>query len=85
MSDPEDEVSPEEAAKILGVSDPIVCHRMDSGKLPFREVGAQRRVLLTDVLRLKEAEDRRRKFAAALRADTEDLEANYTQPGQSAR
>jgi excisionase family DNA binding protein len=85
MNDSEEEVSPEEAAKILGISDPIICHRMDAGKLPFREVGAQRRILVTDVLRLKEAEDRRRKFAAALGADTEDLEANYARPGQSAR
>jgi len=83
--DPEDEMSPEDAAKLLGISRPIVYQRMDAGKLPFREVGTHRRVLLTDVLQLKEAEDRRRKFAAALGADTEDLEANYAHPGQSAR
>jgi excisionase family DNA binding protein len=69
----------------LGISRPIVYQRMDAGKLPFREVGTHRRVLLTDVLQLKEAEDRRRKFAAALGADTEDLEANYAKPGQGAR
>jgi excisionase family DNA binding protein len=81
----EEEMSPEEAAKVLGISRPIVYQRMDAGKLPFREVGTHRRVLLTDVLQLKEAEDRRRRFAAALGADTEDLEANYAKPGQGAR
>lgn len=80
MSDSEVEVSPEQAANILGISRPIVDQRMDAGKLPFRGVGAQCRILLSDVLLLKEDEDRRRKSAAALGADTEDLEANYAQP-----
>jgi predicted XRE-type DNA-binding protein len=78
-----DEISPEEAAIILGIHLSIVHHRMDNGKLPFSGIDTHRRVLLTDVLHLKEAEDQRREFAAALGADTEDLEANYAQPSQS--
>jgi excisionase family DNA binding protein len=80
---PEDEVSPERAAEMLGVSRPIVYQRMDTGKLPFRQVGTHRRIRATDVARLKQFEDRRRTFAAALSADTEDIEENYAQPGQS--
>jgi excisionase family DNA binding protein len=83
--DREEELSPEDASKLLGISRPMVYQRMDAGKLPFREVGTHRRVLLSDVLKLKEAEDRRRSFAAALGADTEDLEANYAQPAAGAR
>ncbi len=83
--DREDELSPEEAAKLLRISRPMVYQRMDAGKLHFREVGTHRRVLLSDVLKLKEAEDRRRSFASALGADTEDLEANYAQPAKGAR
>lgn len=81
---PEDEVSPERAAELLGVSRPIVYQRMDTGKLPFRQVGTHRRIRAADVAELKLFEDRRRSFAAALAADTEDLEDNYAQPGKSA-
>lgn len=72
------ELSPQQAAKILGISPPIVYHRMDSGRLPYRNVGSHRRVLLDDVLKLREFEDRRREFSAALAADTDDLEGNGT-------
>jgi excisionase family DNA binding protein len=81
---PEDEVSPERAAELLGVSRPIVYQRLDSGKLPFRQVGTHRRIRATDVAELKQFEDRRRAFAVALSADTEDLEENYAKPGKSA-
>lgn len=77
LINPEAELSPEQAAKILGISRPTVYQRMDGGRLPFRDVGAHRRVLMADVLKLKEFEDRRRKFARALSEDTEDLERNY--------
>jgi excisionase family DNA binding protein len=81
---PEDEVSPERAAELLGVSRPIVYQRMDTGKLPFRQIGTHRRVRAADVAKLKQFEDGRRTFAAALSADTEDLEANHVRPGNSA-
>jgi excisionase family DNA binding protein len=81
---PEDEVSPERAAELLGVSRPIVYQRMDTGKLPFRQVGTHRRIRAADVAQLKKFEDRRRTFAAALSADTEDLEINHAQSGKSA-
>jgi excisionase family DNA binding protein len=80
---PEDEVSPERAAELLGVSRPIVYRRMDTGKLPFRQVGTHRRIRAADVAQLKRFEDRRRTFAAALSADTEDLEGNHAHPGKS--
>jgi hypothetical protein len=47
------ELSPNEAASILGVSRPLVVHRMDVGDLPFRYVGKHRRSTLRDVLRAK--------------------------------
>jgi excisionase family DNA binding protein len=81
---PEDEVSPERAAELLGVSRPIVYQRMDAGRLPFRQIGTHRRIRVADVAELKQFEDRRRNFAAALSADTEDLEENYAPPGKSA-
>jgi hypothetical protein len=55
---------------------------MDAGRLPFRQVGTHRRIRAADVAALKRFEDRRRSFAAALSADTEDLEENHAEPDQ---
>jgi len=38
------EISPEDAATILGISRPLVRQRMERGELPFRRVGAHRRI-----------------------------------------
>jgi len=42
------ELSPNDAADILGISRPLVVHRMDGGDLPFRYVGKHRRTKLKD-------------------------------------
>jgi excisionase family DNA binding protein len=78
----EAELTPEQASKILGVSRPMVYHRMDTGRLPYREVGTHRRVRRDDVLKLLEFEQRRRDISRALSADTDDLEMNYAEPSQ---
>jgi excisionase family DNA binding protein len=70
------EISPEDAATVLGVSRPLVRRRMDAGDLPFRRVGAHRRVRLADVLALKRREAPVRAALEELRADTEDLMAH---------
>jgi excisionase family DNA binding protein len=80
---PDDEMSPEKAAELLGISRPLVYQRMDSDKLPFRQVGTHRRIRAADVAALRTFEDRRRAFAAALSADTEDLEESHA-PGNGA-
>jgi excisionase family DNA binding protein len=71
------EITPEDAASILGISRPLVRRRMDIGALPFRRVGAHRRLRLTDVLALRAREEPVRKALEALAADTEDLEQTY--------
>lgn len=68
------EVSPEDAARILGISRPLVRRRMDAGALPFRRVGAHRRLRLADVLELRRREAPIRAALEELAADTEDLE-----------
>jgi excisionase family DNA binding protein len=80
LDDPEDEISVERAAELLGISAQIVQQRMDSGKLSFRQVGMHRKIPLAGVLALKPLEDRRRSFASDLSADTEDLEENFALP-----
>lgn len=71
------ELSPTEASTVLGISRPLVVHRMDVGDLPFRYVGKHRRALLKDVLALKERLDTRQQALEALTEDTEDLIVNH--------
>jgi len=67
------EISPNDAAEILGVSRPLVVHRMDVGDLPFRYVGKHRRAKLKDVLTLKARLDAQQEALDALAEDTELL------------
>ncbi len=71
------EITPEDAASILGISRPLVRRRMDVGVLPYRRVGAHRRLRLADVLALRAREEPVREALEALAADTEDLERTY--------
>jgi hypothetical protein len=71
------ELSANDAASILGVSRPLVVHRMDVGDLPFRYVGKHRRATLRDVLDLKTRIDGQRAAMEALANDAEDLKQHY--------
>jgi excisionase family DNA binding protein len=70
------EVSPEDAATILGISRPLVRRRMDAGVLPFRRIGTHRRLRLSDVLDLKRREAPVRTALDELQADTDELTAH---------
>ncbi len=71
------ELSPNEAAAVLGISRPLVVHRMDVGDLPFRYVGKHRRTKLKDVLTLKAKIDAQRAAMEALAEDAEDLRRRH--------
>jgi hypothetical protein len=71
------ELSPNDAARILGVSRPLVVHRMEIGELPFRYIGKHRRARLKDVLGLKRKIDAQRAAMEALADDTEALKQRY--------
>jgi hypothetical protein len=71
------ELSPNDAAEILGISRPLVVHRMDVGDLPFRYVGKHRRTKLKDVLALKARTDAQRSATESLADDAEDLRRRY--------
>ena len=73
----EQELSPKDAATILGISRPLVVHRMDSGDLPFRYVGKHRRTKLNDVLTFKARLDAQRTAMQALADDAEDLQRQH--------
>lgn len=71
------ELSPNDAADILGISRPLVVHRMDVGDLPFRYVGKHRRTKLKDVLALKAKMDAQQAAMEVLAEDAEDLRQRY--------
>lgn len=71
------EVTPNEASALLGISRPLVVHRMDVGDLPFRYVGKHRRARLRDVLTFKARLDEQRAAQKALAEDTEELMRDY--------
>src|SRR5580704_11928733 len=67
------ELSPNDAASLLGVSRPLVVHRMEVGDLPFRYVGKHRRAKLKDVIALKREVDEQKAAIAILAEETEEL------------
>jgi hypothetical protein len=71
------ELSPNDAATVLGISRPLVVHRMDIGDLPFRYVGKHRRTKLVDVLALKARIDAQREAMETLAEDAEGLRHRY--------
>lgn len=71
------ELSPNDAAGILGISRPLVVHRMDIGDLPFRYVGKHRRTKLKDVLALKTKIGAQQAAMEALAEDAKDLRQRY--------
>jgi len=71
------ELSPNDAADILGISRPLVVHRMDIGDLPFRYVGKHRRTKLRDVLALKSQIGGQQAAMEALAENAEDLRRRH--------
>ncbi len=50
----EEEISPREAAELLGVSRPFASKLFDEGRIPSRRVGTHRRAFVKDVLAYRE-------------------------------
>ena len=71
--DDEEELTPEQAAPLLGMSRPMVVHRIKQGDLPHRMVGTHHRIRLSDVLAFREAEEVKNHAMAAIGEHTDEM------------
>lgn len=74
----EEEISPREAAELLGVSRPFASRLYDQGKIPSRRVGTHRRAFVKDVLAYRERQHAARLAALdELAAESQRLNLGY--------
>lgn len=73
-----EEISPQAAADLLGVSRPHASKLFDDGSIPSRRVGTHRRAYISDVLAYRERErDARKRVLDDLAAESQRLDLGY--------
>ncbi len=72
------ELTTSEAASILNVSRTYLVELLDTGQIPFHQVGSRRRLLLEDVMNYKNQIDvKREQTLAELAAQAQELNMGY--------
>ncbi|HEX8465523.1 MAG TPA: helix-turn-helix domain-containing protein, partial [Abditibacterium sp.] len=72
------ELTPNQAAEMLGVSRPFLIRLLDEGQIPFRRVGAHRRIRIDALEKYRSAEEERQLgVLAQLQAQAQELNMGY--------
>ncbi len=78
ISSVSDEITTQKAAEILKVSRPHLVKLLEAGKIPFKKVGAHRRVMREDIRKYDEnLREIRRKNLELLAKEAQDLGLGY--------
>ena len=73
-----EELSTQEAADLLNVSRPHLVKLLESGKIPFKKVGAHRRVKLEDIKKYETAlKETRRKALEEITKEAQEMNMGY--------
>lgn len=72
--DEEQELTPEDAASFLGMSRPMVVHRINQGDLPGRKVGTHHRIRISDLLAFQQREIAQVEALAEFGESTDELD-----------
>jgi excisionase family DNA binding protein len=73
----EDELTPEQAAALLGMSRPMLMQRVRRGDIPHRMVGAHHRLKLADVAAFRTLHDERVAAMEQISAHTREMIGKY--------
>ena len=72
------ELTPNQASEMLGVSRPFLIKLLDEGHIPFRRVGAHRRIRIDALENYRRAEEERQlSVLAQLQAQAQELNMGY--------
>jgi excisionase family DNA binding protein len=77
LVDEEEEITPEEAAPLLGMSRPMVIHRIKQGDLPLQMIGTHHKLKRSDVLAFREREEQARTALVEFGEQTDELVARH--------
>jgi excisionase family DNA binding protein len=69
----DDELTPNQAAELIGVSRPFLMHLLHDKLIAYRQVGAHYRIRVSELTRYQQEQERRHAFVDELVRDREEM------------